>query len=151
MHGGCTDANCQGQFGRCRRTGRLDGRTETVDYFWLRDNCRRPSCGDKSGGHRYLEPGEIPFDIPPASIQLAASGELWIRWAPDGHESEYAPDAALTFRLEAGDAVPFDDHRVLHARLGFCGTRHIRQCHAERGEYLSRLRISRSAHQPWSG
>ena len=51
----------------------------------------------------------------------------------------YDPRAAFCFRLEAGDAMLFDNHRVLHARMAFSGTRHIRQCHVDRDEFLSRL------------
>ena len=52
----------------------------------------------------------------------------------------YHPDASIRFRLDAGDAVVFDNHRVLDARTGSNGERHIRQCHVDREEVYSRLR-----------
>ena len=52
----------------------------------------------------------------------------------------YAEQAAIRFRLESGQAMVFDNHRVLHARTEFNGTRHIRQCHVDRDEFFSRFR-----------
>ena len=34
-----------------------------------------------------------------------------------------------------------DNQRVLHARTAFAGRRHIRQCHVDRDEVFSRLRL----------
>lgn len=67
----------------------------------------------------------------------------------------YDQQAAVCFRLEPGDAVVFDNHRVLHARTAFAGNRHIRQCHVDRDEFLSRLgalkRRSRTASPQLTG
>ena len=52
----------------------------------------------------------------------------------------YAPEACIHYRLEAGQAVVLDNHRVMHARTAFNGRRHIRQCHVDRDEFFSRLR-----------
>jgi gamma-butyrobetaine dioxygenase len=43
------------------------------------------------------------------------------------------PALRLTFRLEPGDCVAFDNTRVLHARTGFAatGTRHLQGCYAD--------------------
>jgi gamma-butyrobetaine dioxygenase len=43
------------------------------------------------------------------------------------------PALMVTFRLEPGDCVAFDNTRVLHARTGFAatGTRHLRGCYAD--------------------
>jgi len=51
------------------------------------------------------------------------------------------PKYQLRFRLEAGDAVVFDNHRVLHAREGFSGRRHLRLFHVKREEFHNRLRL----------
>ena len=51
------------------------------------------------------------------------------------------PSFHLRFRLEAGDAVVFDNHRVLHAREGFSGRRHLRLFHVRREEFHNRLRL----------
>jgi alpha-ketoglutarate-dependent taurine dioxygenase len=53
----------------------------------------------------------------------------------------YAPQASLEYRLESGQAAILDNHRVLHARTAFNGNRHIRQCHVDRDEFFSRLRV----------
>ncbi|MFT5219491.1 MAG: gamma-butyrobetaine hydroxylase [Planctomycetota bacterium] len=53
----------------------------------------------------------------------------------------YAPEAQLHYRLESGQAVVLDNHRVLHARTAFNGNRHIRQCHVDRDELFSRMRV----------
>lgn len=55
----------------------------------------------------------------------------------------YAPEACVTYRLESGQAVVMDNHRVLHARAAFNGGRHIRQCHVDRDEFFRRLRALR--------
>lgn len=60
----------------------------------------------------------------------------------------YDPDNWLQIRLEAGDAVVLDNHRVMHARTGFAGHRHLRQCHVDRDEFLSRLRALRRRIDP---
>ena len=52
----------------------------------------------------------------------------------------YEPEARIHYRLESGQAVVLDNHRVLHARTAFNGNRHIRQCHVDRDEFFSRLR-----------
>jgi gamma-butyrobetaine dioxygenase len=43
------------------------------------------------------------------------------------------PALMLTFRLEAGGCVAFDNTRLLHARTGFAatGTRHLQGCYAD--------------------
>jgi gamma-butyrobetaine dioxygenase len=46
--------------------------------------------------------------------------------------------------LRAGDLMLFDNHRVLHGRTAFSADvrrRHLRQCHVDRTEFHSRLRI----------
>ena len=52
----------------------------------------------------------------------------------------YDAHAFVQYRLEPGQAVVMDNHRVLHARTAFNGNRHIRQCHVDRDEFFSRLR-----------
>ena len=54
-------------------------------------------------------------------------------------------DPALQFcyRLEPGDLHLFDNHRVLHGRLGFSadsGARHLQQCSVNRDEFHNNLR-----------
>ena len=48
----------------------------------------------------------------------------------------------VKFRLESGDAVLFDNHRVLHSRTAFTGLqRHLQICSVNRDEFLSQLRV----------
>lgn len=53
-----------------------------------------------------------------------------------------APENQLRFRLEAGDSVMFDNHRVLHARTEFSdGERHLQICNVARETFHERLRL----------
>ncbi len=53
-----------------------------------------------------------------------------------------APENQLCFRLETGDSVMFDNHRVLHARTEFSdGQRHLQICNVARETYHERLRL----------
>lgn len=54
------------------------------------------------------------------------------------------PGYRLTFKLEAGEMVVFDNRRVLHGREAFdpsTGFRHLHGCYVDRGEFTSRLRL----------
>ena len=53
------------------------------------------------------------------------------------------PALLLTFRLEPGDCVAFDNTRVLHARTGFAatGTRHLQGCYADLDGVSSSLAV----------
>ncbi len=50
----------------------------------------------------------------------------------------------LRYRMAPGDLHVFDNHRVLHGRLGFdaaTGARHLQQCSVNRDEFHNRLRL----------
>ncbi len=54
------------------------------------------------------------------------------------------PRYRLSFRLEPGEMVVFDNRRTLHGREAFdpaSGFRHLHGCYVDRGEFLSRLRV----------
>ncbi len=54
------------------------------------------------------------------------------------------PRYRLTFMLEPGEMVAFDNRRVLHGRDAFdpsSGLRHLHGCYVDRGEFSSRLRL----------
>lgn len=54
------------------------------------------------------------------------------------------PAYLVTFKLQAGEMVVFDNRRVLHGREAFdpnTGYRHLRGCYVDRGEFESRLRV----------
>ena len=44
-----------------------------------------------------------------------------------------------------GDAMVFDNWRVLHGRLGYTGHRHLCGCYINREDFESRLRVSQAA------
>jgi alpha-ketoglutarate-dependent taurine dioxygenase len=69
-----------------------DGQRSTFHHIWLRDNCTCDECGDRSGGHRYLELGSIDPDIFPDDVSIDSSGALRIRWHGDSHLTRYSPD-----------------------------------------------------------
>jgi alpha-ketoglutarate-dependent taurine dioxygenase/DUF971 family protein len=68
-----------------------DGHCSKFHHIWLRDNCTCAECGDRSGGHRYLELGSIDPDISPDEVSVEDSGTLRIRWSGDGHITRYSP------------------------------------------------------------
>ena len=53
----------------------------------------------------------------------------------------------VTFRLDAGDCVIFDNTRLLHARTAFAetGERHLQGCYADLDALSSTLRILEQA------
>lgn len=54
------------------------------------------------------------------------------------------PRYRLSFKLESGEMVVFDNRRILHGRDAFdpsTGYRHLHGCYVDRGEFLSRLRV----------
>lgn len=76
-----------------------------------------------------------PLDLAPEHLP-AAYGAI-----RDMLDIVYDPGSCLVHRLESGQAAVLDNHRVLHAREAFRGNRHIRQCHVDRDEFFSRLRV----------
>ena len=67
-----------------------DGHHSFFHYIWLRDNCACIECGDRYGGHRYLEFSEIPDDIAPRKIIVDDEGKLQIEWNNNGHLTTYS-------------------------------------------------------------
>jgi gamma-butyrobetaine dioxygenase len=59
------------------------------------------------------------------------------------------PELMLTFRLEPGDCVVFDNTRVLHARTAFtaAGRRHLQGCYADLDGVASELAVLRRDNQ----
>jgi gamma-butyrobetaine dioxygenase len=55
----------------------------------------------------------------------------------------------LTFRLESGDCVVFDNTRILHARTGFAaaGKRHLQGCYTDLDGVTSTLAVLRRARE----
>ena len=81
-----------------------DGHQCLFHHIWLRDNCTYPQCGDRSGGHRYLELGSVDPDIAPDELSIDSSGSMQILWQGDGHLSSYTP-AWLFEHSYSSDAI----------------------------------------------
>jgi gamma-butyrobetaine dioxygenase len=50
----------------------------------------------------------------------------------------------MRFRLNAGECIVFDNHRIVHGRAAYTaesGDRHLRGCYTDRGEMRSRYRV----------
>jgi gamma-butyrobetaine dioxygenase len=55
----------------------------------------------------------------------------------------------MTFRLNAGECIVFDNHRIAHGRASFVkgsGARHLRGCYVDRGDLRSTYRVLRAKH-----
>jgi gamma-butyrobetaine dioxygenase len=53
----------------------------------------------------------------------------------------YSGEFNVQFRLEPGDAVVFDNHRLLHGRTGFSGRRHVQFGYVDRDDFHMQLRL----------
>ena len=75
-----------------------------------------------------------PLDLPPELIEptYAAIRKLF--------DISYDPKFHLHHLLDSGEALVFDNARVLHARTGFNGNRHVRLLHIGSDEFYSRWR-----------
>ncbi len=75
-----------------------------------------------------------PIDLPHELIEptYAALKTLY--------DISYDPKFHMTHLLESGEAMVFDNARVLHARTGFNGNRHVRLTHVDIDEFQSRWR-----------
>lgn len=59
------------------------------------------------------------------------------------------PTYLMTFRLNAGECIVFDNHRIAHGRASYMegsGARHLRGCYVDRGELRSTYRVLRAQH-----
>ncbi len=107
--------------------------------------------------NRSMQPWR-PASAGPASAGLASAGlaSAGLASTVAGAEAFYAacrafaeilvrPALMLTFRLEPGDCVVFDNTRVLHARTGFAatGSRHLQGCYADLDGVSSTLAVLR--------
>ena len=57
------------------------------------------------------------------------------------------PQYLMTFRLQAGECIVFDNHRIAHGHAAFSkgsGARHLRGCYVDRGDLGSTYRVLRA-------
>jgi gamma-butyrobetaine dioxygenase len=93
--------------------------------------------------NRSMRPMALPADeIPAFYAAYRAFAELL-----------YRPEAQLSFRLEPGDCVIFDNTRTLHARTGFkeSGRRHLQGCYADLDSAASMLHVLRRGRAETNG
>jgi len=60
-----------------------------------------------------------------------------------------APRYLMSFRLNAGECVVFDNQRIAHGRAAYqegSGARHLRGCYVDRGDLRSTYRVLRAKH-----
>ena len=112
-------------------------RSTTSDYRW-----RSPLIvTDPDGSLKEVRVGNwlrAPLDV--AFDEVEAAYRAYRRL----FEMTYRADLQVRFRLEAGDAMVFDNRRALHARSEFTemsGRRQLRGAYSERDELMSRLRM----------
>ncbi|WP_419554534.1 TauD/TfdA family dioxygenase [Candidatus Poriferisodalis sp.] len=104
------------------------------------DEFGRPS------GVRYFDRALGPLDVPAADVDRLYDA---IRAFSDRMAS---PEFTAVIRVEPGQGVLIDNHRVMHGRTEFdpASGRHIRLCHVPRDEFHGRLRELSLRLDPWS-
>ena len=104
------------------------------------DEFGRPS------GIRYFDRALGPLDVPPDDID-----RLYDAIRAFSHRM-LSPEFTAAIRVEPGQGVLIDNHRVMHGRTEFdaASGRHIRLCHVPRDEFHGRLRELSLRLDPWS-
>jgi gamma-butyrobetaine dioxygenase len=96
-------------------------------------------------GIRFHERSMAPLRLPPDTVEpFYRALVLFARRVLDD-------EFAYRHRLAAGEAIVYDNHRVLHGRTaidGERGRRHLRLCTVDRDQVHSRLRRLRAIHRP---
>ena len=88
-------------------------------------------------GFRFHTRAAAPFDVPAERfLNLYAANHALSKLMLDERYQ-------ARFRLEAGDAVMFDNQRVMHARMGFSDSyRKLKICNVSRESFHEQLRLS---------
>ena len=97
------------------------------------------------GGIRYFDRALGPLDVPPDDTDRLYDA---IRAFSDRMLS---PEFTAAIRVEPGQGMLIDNHRVMHGRTEFdpASGRHIRLCHVPRDEFHGRLRELSLRLDPW--
>lgn len=97
-------------------------------------------------GIRYFDRALGPLDVPPGDIDRLYDA---IRAYS---ERMLSPEFTAAIRVEPGQGMLIDNHRVMHGRTAFDASsgRHIRLCHVPRDEFHGRLRELSLRLDPWS-
>lgn len=99
-----------------------------------------PHNGEVSGIHFSQHLADV-FDFPPDVMD-----DFYPAFRKFGQMLQ-DPQYLMRFRLNAGECVVFDNHRVVHGRTAFIagsGARHLRGCYVDRNEMRSTYRTLRA-------
>lgn len=99
------------------------------------------SDGDVTGVF-LLDRGMAPVDCAFGEIEPFYDALRRLLQLIDGGEGR------IEIKLEAGDMLVFNNHRLMHGRTAFDSSsgRHVRSCHVDLDEFHSRLRVSYRDH-----
>jgi gamma-butyrobetaine dioxygenase len=101
-----------------------------------------PNNGEVSGINFSQHLADV-FDFPQREMDL-----FYPAFRKFGHMLQ-DPTYLMTFRLNAGECIVFDNHRIAHGRASYLegsGARHLRGCYVDRGELRSTYRVLRAQH-----
>lgn len=99
-----------------------------------------PQSSEVSGIHFSQHLADV-FDFPPEVMD-----EFYPAFRKFGQMLQ-DPQYLMRFRLNAGECIVFDNHRVVHGRDSFVagsGARHLRGCYVDRNEMRSTYRVLRA-------
>ena len=99
-----------------------------------------PHNGEVSGIHFSQHLADV-FDFPPDIMD-----KFYPAFRKFGQMLQ-DPQYLMRFRLNAGECIVFDNHRVVHGRSSFVagsGARHLRGCYVDRNEMRSTYRVLRA-------
>ncbi|WP_020396241.1 TauD/TfdA family dioxygenase [Thiolinea disciformis] len=99
-----------------------------------------PYNGEVSGIHFSQHLADV-FDFPPEVMDA-----FYPAFRKFGQMLQ-DPKYLMRFRLNAGECIVFDNHRVVHGRSAFVagsGARHLRGCYVDRNEMRSTYRVLRA-------
>ena len=69
-----------------------DGLTQPLYAAWLRDNAQDPETVHPGNGQRLIDIADLPEAAGFKSARIETDGSLVVVFAPDGHETWFAPD-----------------------------------------------------------
>ena len=122
-------ARVPARFHRSLAEGRL--------FEYQRTIIRRDADGDVNGVF-LLDRGMAPVDCPPDRVEAFYGALRRLLELIDRRDGE------IEIRLEAGEMLVFNNHRLMHGRTAFDASsgRHVRTCHVDLDEFYSRLRVA---------
>jgi gamma-butyrobetaine dioxygenase len=83
-----------------------DGGEQTLERFWLRDNCPCAECLHADTQERTFDILQAPDSLSVSHAELAADGGLEVVWQPGGHVSHYPAAWLRRFRQDAAAVSP---------------------------------------------